>query len=203
MPTRVILIRHGQTDWNKERRYLSRTDLDLNDYGRTQADWAKCEMLKEDIARVYASSLKRAISFARLIFGESDIEARDQLKEMDFGDFEGLTYEEVMARHAKIYSAWIDDPHKTILPGGESFDHFCVRIMDTFNEIVLNNTGKTVAIVTHGGVIRLIMWHVLKTESFWEVNMVKPGSVNTIQILDGSRMELVRYEPEGVWPKKV
>lgn len=203
MQTRIILVRHGETDWNKERRYLSFTDIECNQTGKRQVLSAGQSIKNEKIVVVYASDLRRALNSATLLFADIAIEVSPDLREMNFGIFEGLRYEEIVARHQDIYRQWIDGPFKTTIPRGESFDAFKARVMSKIRDIVAANPGKTAAVVTHGGVIRLILWHIFKAKSFWDVKMVKPGSVTIIEAAQDFSFTVKRFEPEnGVWPEK-
>jgi len=203
MQTRIILIRHGETDWNKERRYLSHTDIDINDTGRAQALAAAKSIKDENIARVYASDRKRAVNSAQLLFKGCPIEQSPDLREMNFGIFEGQRYEEILAAYKNIYDSWINDPHKASIPQGETFAAFESRVMGKIRVIAQDNIGKTTAVVTHGGVIRLILYAILKPKRFWDIKMVAPGTVTIIEADADGVLTVKRYEPEGdIWPKK-
>jgi len=202
MQTRIILIRHGETDWNVERRYLSRTDIDINDTGRMQILQALGAVKKEQIVRVYASDRKRALNSAALLFADMTVEKLPELCEMDFGIFEGLRYDEIFEKYKDIYDRWIDDPRKNTIPEGESFTAFEARVMGEIKEIVSANPGKSVAVVTHGGVVRLILSNIFKPPRFWDIKMVKPGTVTIIESDRDFNFVVKRYEPDGdVWPK--
>jgi alpha-ribazole phosphatase len=202
MQTRVILIRHGETDWNFQRRYLSFSDIDINATGRKQISSAQANLEGESVEKVYASDRKRALTSAGLLFKGLNIEASMDLREMDFGMFEGLRYEDIKEKYKDIYDAWILDPRKTTIPDGEAFAAFESRVMNKLRLITQDNLGTTVAVVTHGGVIRLILSNVLKASKFWDVKMVKPASVTIIEGNKDCVFNIIRYEPEGdIWPK--
>jgi len=96
MSTTLILIRHGQTDANKQRRYCGAYDCDLNENGRAQARKLNELLRKEVIDQVYSSDLERAMQFSKKIFGDKKINVLSDLREIDFGIFDGLTHEEIM-----------------------------------------------------------------------------------------------------------
>jgi len=203
MSTRIILIRHGETDWNKERRYLSSTDIDINDTGKEQILSAVEHIVNEKVTKVYASDRKRALTSVGLLFNNIILEKTKDLREMDFGVFEGLRHEEIKEKFSDIYEAWIEDPRKTIIPGGEAFGVFESRVMNKLKAITRNDLGCTVAIVTHGGVIRLILSNILEAEKFWDIKMVRPASVTIIEADKELLFTVKKYEPEGdIWPRK-
>ena len=84
------------------------------------------------------------------------------LREISFGIFEGLVYRDILQRHSKLYSRWIKSPFRVKIPGGESGKDFKSRILKAFKKIVSSNKGRTIAIVTHGGPINMILTGILK-----------------------------------------
>ena len=103
MPTKLILIRHGETDGTYQKRYCGVTDLPLNKMGIEQVENASRNLKKEKIDKVYSSDMKRTIQSANIVFKDKDIEKLSSLREMNFGIFEGLTYEEIMKKHSDSY----------------------------------------------------------------------------------------------------
>lgn len=171
MTTKLILIRHGETDWNIEGKYLGHTDIDLNRKGRKQIR-ALCKVMeKERIHKVYSSDLKRAVNSSKIIFKDFAIEKVPELREINFGVFEGLTYEEIVERHATVYKEWVDDPFKASVPRGEQLKDFKKRVLEIFKKILKDNKNKIVAIVTHSGPIRIIVSDVMKLKDVWKVEI--------------------------------
>jgi phosphoserine phosphatase len=180
MPTKVILIRHGETVWNLERRYLGITDIGLNDTGVKQAQKVKDAVVLERVDKVYSSDRKRARDFAALVFGDIDVEALPALREIEFGAFEGLTYEEIMKYYPNVYTAWIKDPLSASIPCGESVRDVRHRVMNAIDRIVGQNAGKTVAIVTHAGPIAIVTQELSGAKDFWEA-WPEPGCVRIVE----------------------
>lgn len=171
MMTKLILIRHGQTDFNIQKRYCGYSNPSLNEEGRRQVNLLKntlCEM-KADI--LYSSDLLRAMETAQILLPDMSIQKNEKLREYNFGVFEGLTYDEIMKTHAGIFSEWIDDPSKRALPEGDSFISFSKRINDGLDSILLMNKQKIIVLVTHSGPIRLILSNILKydADKFWKI----------------------------------
>lgn len=116
MSTRLILIRHGETDWNKKKLYLSFTDIELNENGKIQARELYKRLRKEKIRRIYSSDYRRAKNFADIVFKGLRIEDMSSLREMDFGVFEGLTHQKVMRKFSPIYKKWLKNPDNVLNP---------------------------------------------------------------------------------------
>ncbi len=152
---RALLIRHGKTKGNSERRYIGRTDEPLNCEGREEA-----EKVGSDVSRkqVYVSPLLRARQTASILFPNAEQQILPGLRETDFGDFEGRTADE-MADDA-AYREWVDGMCLGTCPNGESREDVSQRAVSAFCDAVLDakNTGKEeVVFVTHGGVIMSIL----------------------------------------------
>lgn len=185
MSTRLILIRHGSTDWNLERRYCSFSDIDINDKGKKQAQQLYRRLKKEKISKVYSSDRKRALQTARIIFKHKKIIKIPDLREMHFGIFEGLTYCQIMKSHSRIYKRWLKDPFCVIIPKGENLHCFKKRVINAFKKIVSLNHNKAVAIVCHAGVIGIFLTHILRTKDFWR-KIPKPASI-TIMLFENGK----------------
>jgi broad specificity phosphatase PhoE len=152
VPTALLLARHGETDWNRERRFQGHADRPLNDVGRRQAS-ELAELLRVDaIATVYTSPLKRASETACIISTQLGLEPREleALREIDVGDWEGLTIEEVRARYPeKLEVAW-----HAGWPNGETHEELGARVLPALLELESLHLGETVLGVTHAGPIR-------------------------------------------------
>ena len=183
--TRVMLIRHGQTSWSVEKRYFGSTDIGLDEEGKRQSLAVKKAVAGLKIEQVYSSDLSRAYDFASLIFGGRDIKKDKRLREIDFGDFEGLTHDELMDKHGDIYKAWIDNPFKKDLPNGESIADLRARMTEVLGDMVDRHGGETVCLVTHAGPIKWIIHDIMKLSSIWEFSP-RLASITTIEYGDGN-----------------
>jgi len=168
MSTKLILIRHGSTHWNLKKRYCGFTDLGLNADGKKQARKLYKRLKDNPIHKIYSSDRKRAIQTARIIFRSSKLEKMPDLREMHFGVFEGLTYDEIMKRHPIIYKRWMEDPYNITIPKGEKMHEFKRRVINAFKKIIALNINKTVAVVCHGGAISVFLNHILGSKNFWK-----------------------------------
>jgi len=180
MPTKVIFIRHGHTAWNTKGRYCGLSDIELNTKGRRQARQLRRMIRKQGVDSVYSSDSRRALNFAKIIFKESQIKKISELREMDFGIFEGLTYSEIMTKYAKVYKRWLEDPFAVVIPNGESLKHLKNRTNRALSKIVSGNKNKVIAIVTHAGPIKMVLSSILRTKDIWKL---KPdlGSLNIVE----------------------
>jgi broad specificity phosphatase PhoE len=136
-------------------------DFALSETGRAEVARAAEYLAKEPLSAIYTSSLSRAVESARIIAApkSTPIHIAPDLREMNFGELEGLTYDEIATRHPDIYRRWMDAPTEVLFPNGESFREMRVRVLQAFAAIQVESEGRTVAIVTHGGAIRiLIAW---------------------------------------------
>ncbi|MFH1309748.1 MAG: histidine phosphatase family protein [Candidatus Omnitrophota bacterium] len=169
--TRLILIRHGQTDYNLQNRYYGVIDPGLNGEGIKQAEQLKFEMRRYNIDEVYSSDLRRAYDTAKLVFENYNIQKCSNFREINFGILEGLTHEEIMDRYPKLYGDWLEDPENISLPQGEGVKDLTRRVLRGVIQIVKRHKGRTVSIVTHGGPIRVLINFVNKNKpnEFWKI----------------------------------
>lgn len=155
---KLILIRHGLTDDNLKKRYCGFGNVSLNRKGKDQAQKIKMKLKKYRVDKVYCSDLKRSWQTARIIFKKScPIAKRKNLREINFGIWEGLTFKQIIKKYPAIYKKWLKDPFSVDIPQGEKTKHFIRRVEREIKNIIKNNTQKTVAIVSHYGVMRVIL----------------------------------------------
>ena len=153
MTTRILLLRHGATEWNETKRAQGQADIELNEEGRRQAIHAIGELGDFDIDAIYASDLKRAIDTARPL-AESrglGVEVDAAFREIDQGEWEGLTVDEIRVRWPAL---WGPNRHFTARPGGESPQQVRERALAGLRRIADRHPGQTVVVVSHGGTIR-------------------------------------------------
>jgi broad specificity phosphatase PhoE len=177
MTTTLILIRHGETDWNLNKRYCGFRDVGLNRKGRAQARLLKKRLAadKVKIEKIYVSDRRRAIETARVLFGRKRLKIVRGLKEMNFGALEGLTHDEAMDNHGTAYTRWIKDPFRYHVPRGEKLNSFRKRASGAFKDIIRKSRGKSVAVVCHGGTISAFLTYIYKSKDFWRTI---PGSTS-------------------------
>lgn len=161
----IWLIRHGETEYNKEKRYQGQTDIPLSAEGR-----AAIKRAHFNPELVYTSTLSRTVETADLLFPESPKVRIDGIKEMNFGIFEGRNYIEMETDPE--YRKWIDSGGKMQIPGGESKEEFSIRAnksMDTLIKETFDAGRNSLVVVTHGGIIMAWMEaHIQSKKSYWE-----------------------------------
>jgi len=172
---RLILIRHGLTDYNLEKRYCGFKDSGLNRMGKDQAREIKMKLKGFKIDKVYCSDLRRSWQTAKIIFGEKScpILKRKNLREINFGKWEGFNFKQILKKYPSIYKKWLKDPFSVDIPQGEKMKHFMARIKREIKNIIKNNRNKTVAIVCHYGPMRIILNNSfgIKKRGFWETEV--------------------------------
>jgi probable phosphoglycerate mutase len=158
---RLLLVRHGQSEWNASRRWQGWADPPLSAEGEAQAQAAAARLAGEDLDVVVASDLRRAVQTAEVVAGILGLGAVEQhrgLRERDVGDWSGLTREEIEERWPGVIEAWragtLDRP-----PNGEGDPSFVSRVVATLERVALDHRGGNVLVVTHGGVIRAAERH--------------------------------------------
>ncbi|MGC4934896.1 histidine phosphatase family protein [Gordonia sp. DT30] len=172
-PTRVVLVRHGQTALSVERRYSGRGNPPLTEFGVVQAEGAAERVLLESpVAAVVSSPLARARHTAQVIadrLGEGllggavhggEVLVDDDLIENDFGAWEGLTFAEAKARDPQLHARWLAD-HSVPAPGGESFTETAARVIAANDRLLARYPGQTVVVVSHVTPIKSLLQHAL------------------------------------------
>lgn len=162
-PTRLLLLRHGETALSEQRRYSGRGDPELTERGHAQAASAARRLAGVDgIAAVLTSPLRRARQTASPVAGASGspLLVRDRLVETDFGRWEGLTFAEARARDPELHARWLGDPD-VAPPGGESFTEVGRRVAAERAAIVAEHPGRTVLLVSHVTPIKLLLCEAL------------------------------------------
>jgi probable phosphoglycerate mutase len=152
--TELLLVRHGETDWNRERRFQGHADPPLNDAGREQARELADRLAGEDVAAVYTSDLLRARETAEILAARLDAEivALRELREIDVGSWQGLTWPEIEERHPDGADRWHHDGHGW--DSGETYDQLGERVVAALRQIASHHPRQRVVVVGHGGTVR-------------------------------------------------
>ena len=191
--TRIIAIRHGETDWNAATRIQGHTDIALNANGVEQARQLGAALANEDIDAVYASDLSRAADTAQAIatHHKLTVHTHTGLRERHFGYFEGLTWAAIEAKHAEDALAWRSRDTHFAPVGGESLEALKARVLNTLNELAGKHMGQHIVIAAHGGILdqlyRLANNLDLQTKRDWHLGnaavnrlLWTPGSLNLV-----------------------
>ena len=163
---RILLVRHGETDWNRIRRFQGRSDIPLNQEGRDQAKALALALRAETIIAIYSSPLVRAMETSRLIktyHPSAPLLEEDGLIEMDLGEFDGMEAHRWTAKYPDFRKAWQENPASVKMPGGESLPEVQVRAIDTLERIAQPYPCEsTVLLCSHNFVIITILCYALE-----------------------------------------
>lgn len=185
--TKVILIRHGETEWNLSGRWQGHADSPLSPRGESQAVALGERMSTDSLDHFYTSDLERAQHTSRLVGEPSGWVAKpmESLRERDLGVLEGLTTDEMLQKHPSEYQSFRNDGPDYQVPGGESFRQFCDRCSQALEEVSARHPGERIGLVTHGGFLGAIFRYVLKIPLDAERNYVLLNcSINRLEKTD-------------------
>jgi broad specificity phosphatase PhoE len=188
MSLRVFVVRHGETEWSRERRFTGSRDAALTDLGRRQADAVGLALAGEPVVAVYTSPQERARTSAESVAKPHRLELTiaPALREMAFGDWEGLTADELAARWPDLAERWRSAPHEVTPAGGESLVAVAERVGAALAAVRAAHDGGPVVLVSHAIVIRLIVLEALGLgpDRLWSLD-ASPGGITEIEYLPG------------------
>ena len=185
MATTLLVARHGETDWNLERRWQGHAESDLTAHGRAQAQALGEQLLDRGIDAIYSSDLRRARDTAAIVGGELGLPIRVEqaLREVDVGEWSGLTTAEIEARYPEGAARRRSGGTATGWEQGESIDAMSARIGAALIELAVAHDGKTVLVVTHGGPIREVRRAAGLTAEGW--HHVGNCEVDEVEVREG------------------
>jgi 2,3-bisphosphoglycerate-dependent phosphoglycerate mutase len=154
VPTTIVLVRHGETDWNRESRFQGHADPPLNETGRAQARALASALRSERFTAVYTSPLRRARETGEIAVAGTGLEPipHPSLMEVDLGSWSGLTRSEVEASFPAGYARWLEFGHGW--DDGETYEELGARVVAGLSEIGARHSDASVLAVTHGGPMR-------------------------------------------------
>ncbi len=182
--TTLILVRHGETEWNLEGRIQGQSDSRLTERGREQGQRAAKRLAGLKLAAVYASDLGRARETGEMIAAPHGlaVQTRPELRERCYGEFECRTREEIVATDPDTFATWLADRQRLAPPGGETQQELSDRVMRAVREIVGAHSGETVVVAGHGGPIKSALFAVLRIPiDSWDRTWVANGSVTVLR----------------------
>jgi probable phosphoglycerate mutase len=159
----LLLVRHGESTWNREHRIQGQLDPPLSDEGRRQAERVGQRLAGRRLVGFYSSDLKRAFQTAQAIQALTGAKPEPMagLREIYLGEWEGLRREELAERFPEAWSRWSEEPNWDVVPGGEGAAGFEVRVAETLDAIFDRHHHGDVVVVTHGGVIQIALHRVI------------------------------------------
>jgi alpha-ribazole phosphatase len=163
--TRLVLVRHGEPDDSVRGRCYGHLDPGLSTRGHQQMRQGRRLLCEGPPSIIYSSPRRRALESAHhLAPRQVNVVVDDRLREIDFGEFEGLTYDEIAARFPVTYQEWMRRPTDVVFPGGESFPAMTARVREVLDHLRRAHSGQRVVVVSHGGVNRIAIAHALGLE---------------------------------------
>ena len=179
MATKMFLVRHGLTDWNQQKKYQGQKDIPLNEKGCEQARSLGKYLKAEEIDSIYSSDLKRALQTANIINENHDLEVnkKEKIREIHFGDWQGLSYSEIEEQYPQRLKKWNKDPITNCPPGGETMAVFIKRVKSGFEEIINKNQDNNILVVSHGGTIKVYLTILLEMppKNHWQFDISSTG----------------------------
>lgn len=157
--TRIYLVRHARTGWNQHGQYQGHSDVALSEEGRRQARLLAKRLAGKDLHFFYASDLSRALETAQIVaaaYGQPVIPLME-LREVNFGLWEGLTFQEINEKYAGLATQWRLNPGQVGIPQGEGFAEVKERACRVIMDLVARHPDKNILVVSHGGTIRAIL----------------------------------------------
>ncbi|QUI23783.1 histidine phosphatase family protein [Vallitalea pronyensis] len=194
--TRLFITRHGETEWNLERRVQGSRDSKLTKKGIMQAKKLGKYLADTPIDIIYTSTSGRAVDTTKLITGKRsiDIVPMEQLQEMNMGIWEGLTFDEIGRKYEDMYDTFWQTPHLLKEHPGESFNSLKERVLGALLKIIQANEGKNILIVAHGIVLNVMMSYFEKRpleKLFHEPHMLST-CLNEVEV-QGDNHNIIHY----------
>lgn len=194
--TELLIIRHGETDWNRQHRFQGQIDVPLNDIGAQQAARLAVALADEPIEVLVASDLQRARATAAALAGgdRPALQVQPLWREQSFGLLEGLDVATIQRQHPDLWARWIRHDADFALPaGGESNQAFFARTQRALGELLDEHAGRRIAVVTHGGVLDML-WRRVQGLSLSGPRLceIPNTGINRLRWADG-RLQIVEW----------
>jgi len=170
--TQIILVRHGETEWNVVEIFRGRIDIELNETGLKQAELLAKYLSDIKIDAIYSSPLKRALTTAEILasYHKLSVDVTPALIDFDFGEWQGLSHQEARDRYKELYAQWINRPDRVRMPAGESLSEVRKRAMSVVDRVIAKYKGS-VALVSHRVVNKVLICTLLGLDNshFWNI----------------------------------
>ncbi|MGE5632515.1 MAG: histidine phosphatase family protein [Caulobacteraceae bacterium] len=187
--TKLYLVRHGQTEWNKISKVQGRTDIELSETGVRQAKLLARRLSGEAIDVIYSSSLKRALKTAETIAEykkECRINKSEKYQEICLGPWEGMTINDIKEQYSEHFRIYREDPANFLLPGAETFLELSERTYSSIMDIVRQHHGKNILLVSHGTAIKAAIIRILDLDiKNYTKFRIDNASITTISFNEG------------------
>jgi alpha-ribazole phosphatase len=186
--TQLYLVRHGVTQWNQDGKLQGHSDLPLDPSGQRQATALAARLASVRLERIVTSDLQRAMQTAEQIAARQgagrqhpEVEAEPRLRELDFGVWEGLSYQTLQKKFPKELAKWQSEPIHFAPPGGESLGDLSQRVASFYESIVTLPGEANILIVAHGGPLQVLLCLALKlpAQNYWQFHL-EPASLSQV-----------------------
>ena len=186
--TKLILVRHALTVDNQNNRLSGHIDSVVSEIGKKQIDKLTTYLEKIDIDKIYTTTSSRTKDTVKQIakLKKIDIIEKETLKEISFGDFEGITFDEIRSNYPKQFQDMIDKGYEYKYPNGESLIDSYKRVANEISKIIFDNKDKTVLICSHGGTIRNIITYLISNSYEYHWNFkIDNASITILEVENG------------------
>jgi len=186
----IFLIRHGRTEWNKKEIFRGHLDISLDEIGKAQAEATGRVLQEVNLGIIYSSPLTRALQTAHIIkkYQSEDVKIVPHAGFLDlsYGKWEGKTHKEVRETYPELYQLWEREPHKVMIPGGETLSRAGERSWQTLQYIFSIYKGSFIGIVSHRVINKLLICKILGIDEsgFWKIKQ-DPCCINIIKFCNG------------------
>ena len=203
---RLLLVRHGATFENEQKRYIGQTDVALSPLGESQAALLGANLANQTIDLIVTSNLKRARATAEAIarYHTVPLESDADLREINRGIWEGATYAEVQEHHAELLARWRHTPAECQIPGGETLFQLRDRAARALERWYVDAPAATVVWVTHAGVIQVVLCHLLDVNlNSWRQFRRDNASITPVRVerVDGKLVGSIETATESIKPR--
>ncbi|MBO9597229.1 MAG: histidine phosphatase family protein [Cohnella sp.] len=187
--TTIYIARHGQTEWNTRRKFQGHNDSPLTELGVKQAEWLGDSLRREVFDLIYSSSSPRAVRTAEIVAGARgiSIETCDEFKEINLGIWEGMDQGEAERVYPEQFHNFWKDPEAFRVPNGETFHDVSERAIGKLLQVVTENPGRSILVVTHTVVVKLIMAYFEQREwkDLWDLPYIHPTCLCKVEVKEG------------------
>jgi broad specificity phosphatase PhoE len=171
--TQIYLVRHGQTQWNREEIFRGTTDIPLNEMGRTEAHLAAEALRGKPLKAAYSSPLSRAMETAEAIarLHKLQVKILDGLKDLCFGEWQGVSHEAVRKQYPELYRRWLEAPHTVTFPGGENLRVLQSRAVEAVRAVVHDHPQGAILMTSHRVVNKVLICGLVGIDlsHFWQI----------------------------------
>jgi len=186
--TRLVVVRHGRTEWNRVERFRGRADIKLDEVGIKQAEAAAARIAEWQVLAVYSSPLRRALTTAEILAHPLGLEVKllPGIIDIDYGEWQGLSPAEAAAKDGGLYSKWLESPHKMKFPGGESLAEVRERAASAVDGLIAQHPKETVVLMSHKVVCQILILSLLGLDNshFWQITQ-DVCAVNLFEVRGG------------------